>query len=123
VGRTPNLVRALDLAAKEGIAILVAEMGAPPIDELPASLLRGDLVWVLGSEDRGTRPGVRRRADASVGIPLAGRTSSLGVAAAAAFMLLRTAEVRKSGESRAKPGPGFRAHDGSQMPGGTNEIS
>ena len=123
VGRTPNLVRALDLAAEEGITILVAEVGAPPIDRLPASLLCGDLVWVLGSEDRGTRPGVRRRADASVGIPLAGRTSSLGVAAAAAFVLLRTAEVRRAGESHAKPGSDFRAHDRSQMPGGTNEIS
>ncbi len=123
VGRTPNLARALDLAAEEGIAILVAEPAAPPIDQIPASLLCGDLIWVLGSEDRGTRPGVRRRASASVGIPHAGKTSSLGVAAAAAFVLLRTAEVRKVGEKQAKPGPRFRAHECSQVPGGTNEIS
>jgi len=123
VGRTPNLVRALDLASQDGITVLVAEMEAAPIDRLPAELLRGDLIWVLGSEDRGTRPGVRRRAGACVGIPLSGRTSSLGVAAAAAYLLLRTAEVRRAGESRANQTLGFRAHDGSQMPGGTNEIS
>lgn len=123
VGRTPNLARALDLAVEEGMTVLVAEAGAPPIDRLSDSLLRGDLIWVFGSEDRGARPGVRRRAHASVGIPLAGRTSSLGVAAAAAHLLLGTSEVRNRGEKGAKPGSGFRAHDGPQVPGGTNEFS
>lgn len=123
VGRTPNLARALDLAADEGITVLVAEAGAPALERLSPDLLMSDLIWVLGSEDRGTRPGVRRRATASVGIPLAGRTASLGVAAAAAYLLLRTAEVRFAGESRAKPGPHFRAHEGPQTRGGTDEIS
>lgn len=123
VGRTPNLARALGLAADEGVAVLVAEAGAPPIESLAEELLLGDLIWVFGSEDRGVRPGVRRRAGASVGIPLPGETASLGVAAAAAYLLLRTAEIRRRGEAEAKPGSGFRAHDGSQVPGGTNEIS
>jgi 23S rRNA (guanosine2251-2'-O)-methyltransferase len=123
VGRTPNLARALDLAAEHGVTVLVAEPGGPPIDRLSPDVLRGDLIWVLGSEDRGTRPGVRRRASACVGIPLPGRTSSLGVAAAAAYLLLRTAEIRQPGERHTNPEPGFRAHEGSQMPGGTNEFS
>jgi len=123
VGRTPNLVRALDLAAEEGIAVLVAEVGAPPVDQLPLELLRGDLILVLGSEDRGARPGVLRRAGARVGIPLAGKTSSLGVAAAAAYLILRISEARRAGEEKANPTSGFRAHESSQVPGGTNEIS
>jgi len=123
VGRTPNLVRALDLAYVEGATILVAEAGAPAIDQLPVDLLRGDLVWVFGSEDRGARPGVQRRADARVGIPLAGRTASLGVSAAAAYLLLRTAEIRRPGEKSTNPHASFRAHQGPKMPGGTDEIS
>lgn len=123
VGRTPNLARALRLAAAEGVAVLVAEAGGPPIERLAAEVLLGDLIWVFGSEDRGVRPGVRHQAHASVGIPLSGETASLGVAAAAAYLLLRTAEIRRDGETEAKLGSGFRAHDASQMPGGTNEIS
>ncbi len=123
VGRTPNLARALEVAAASGLTILSADLEGEPIDRLAAHLLTGDLVWVFGSEDRGTRPGVRRRADVSVRIPLQGRTASLGVAAAAAYLLLRTAEARRAGEDRAKPGTGFRAHEGPHMPAGTNEIS
>ena len=96
VGRAPNLGRALDLAAAEGLAILVADSSGQPIEALPAQLFTGDLVWVFGSEDLGARAGIRKRAKATVGIPLAGRTSSLGVAAAAAHLLLRTAELRRA---------------------------
>jgi len=122
VGRTPNLGRALDLAAEEGFTVLVAEAGAPSLDSLSGHVLRGDLIWVLGSEDKGTRQGVRRRASATVGIPLAGRTSSLGVAAAAAFLLLRTAEARRAGESRTKILPVEQTHQAPHMRGGTDEI-
>ena len=94
VGRAPNLGRALDLAESEGLVILVADPRGHPIHELPAQLFTGDLVWVFGSEDLGARAGIRKRAKATVGIPLAGRTSSLGVAAAAAHLLLRTADLR-----------------------------
>ncbi len=123
VGRTPNLARALDLASEVGVAVLVADAGGAAIEQLPAHLLCRDLIWVLGSEDRGARPGVRRRATACVGIPLAGRTSSLGVAAAAAYLLLRTAATRAAGEREANREAPFRTHDGSQVPGGTNEMS
>jgi 23S rRNA (guanosine2251-2'-O)-methyltransferase len=123
VGRTPNLVRALDLASEIGVTVLVADVEGAPIESLAPHILRGDLIWVFGSEDRGVRPGVMRRASVSVGIPLPGRTRSLGVAAAAAYLLLRTAEARNAGETDAKPGRSFRAHERSQVPGGTNEIS
>jgi 23S rRNA (guanosine2251-2'-O)-methyltransferase len=100
LGRTPNLARALALARDEGIAVLGAEVGAPPLSALAAEILRGDLIWVFGSEDRGLRPAIRRQLDAAVGIPELGRVASLGVAAAAAYLLLRTSEVRAS-KSRA----------------------
>jgi tRNA G18 (ribose-2'-O)-methylase SpoU len=112
VGRTPNLGRALDLARAEGLAVLVADAGGTPIEDLHPNVLAGELVWVLGSEERGAREASKRRATACVGIPMAGRTASLGVAAAAAYVLLRTAEARRSG-----------AHRSMKMRAGTGEIS
>jgi 23S rRNA (guanosine2251-2'-O)-methyltransferase len=97
VGRTPNLGRALDFARGEGFAVLAAQPGGEPVERLPAGLLAGDLIWVFGSEDAGLRPAIGRRADHHVGIARHGRIDSLGVAAAAAYLLQRTAEVR--GES------------------------
>ncbi|NRA02746.1 MAG: RNA methyltransferase [Myxococcales bacterium] len=95
VGRTPNLARALDLARAEGLRVFAAEAGGRPIESLDPELLAGELIWVFGSEDRGIREMVRARADQVVGIPLIGRIDSLGVAAAAAFLLLRVAEARR----------------------------
>ena len=97
VGRTPNLAKALDLARSEGMAVLLADASGAPIEALPGSLLGGDVVWVFGSEDLGARKGVRERATRVVGIPLAGRMQSLGVSAAAAYFLVRTAEIRREG--------------------------
>jgi 23S rRNA (guanosine2251-2'-O)-methyltransferase len=94
VGRTPNLRRALELLRAEGFAVLVAAAGGPPLQPADRSLLAGRLVWVFGSEDRGVRGAIEQRADRIAGIPLRGRVESLGVAAAAAFLLHRTAELR-----------------------------
>ena len=100
VARTPNLGRALELARSEGARVLVADVGGEPLWTLPPAALSGDLVWVLGSEDRGVRPGIRSRAQHRVGIPLQGRIESLGVAAAAALLLHYTAAVRGGRLSR-----------------------
>ncbi len=94
IGRTPRLARALELALAEGLAVLVAEADGEPMDRVDPALLRGGLIWVLGSEDRGTRPNIQALASLRVRIPLHGRVASLGVAAAAAHLLLWTAEVR-----------------------------
>jgi 23S rRNA (guanosine2251-2'-O)-methyltransferase len=94
IGRTPSLGRALDLAREEGLSVLGALAGAPGIEALSRERLRGDLVWVFGSEDRGLRASTRRRLTDEVGIPRFGRIRSLGVAAAAAYLLLRTSEAR-----------------------------
>jgi 23S rRNA (guanosine2251-2'-O)-methyltransferase len=95
VGRTPNLAKALDLARAEGLEVLLADAAGESVRDLPAHLFAGDLIWVFGSEDLGARKGVRERATAVVGIPLVGHTQSFGVAAAAAYFLVRTAEIRR----------------------------
>jgi len=96
VGRTPNLGRALELGRSEGLTVLAAEADGRPIDEFEITLLRADLMWVFGSENTGIRAGLRKRVDEIVAIPLHGQIASLGVAAAAAYLLQRTAEVRRS---------------------------
>jgi 23S rRNA (guanosine2251-2'-O)-methyltransferase len=96
VGRTPQLAQALNLARQEGVKILAAEAGGSPIEEIPSEVLTGELVLVFGSEDRGLRERVRAQADHRIGIPLAGRVASLGVAAAAGYLLLRVAEARRA---------------------------
>ena len=92
VGRTPSLPRALALCAAEGLAILAADPSGEPLASVPDEVLAGDWVWVFGSEERGVRRGLQARASWRVGIPQRGRVGSLGVAAAAAYLLLRTAE-------------------------------
>jgi len=96
LGRAPSLSRALDTALEEGLTVFGADMSGQRFETLPTQLLRGDLIWVFGSEDRGLRPSIRERATHLVGIPLAGRIASLGVAAAAAYLLHRTAEARRN---------------------------
>jgi 23S rRNA (guanosine2251-2'-O)-methyltransferase len=94
VSRVPSLRRALELARGEGLTILAAEVGAPPLAQVDPGVLEGDLLLLLGSEDRGIRRGLRELAGIQVGIPALGRTESLGVAAAGAYLLLRLAELR-----------------------------
>ncbi len=94
VGRTPNLGRALRTARDEGFEVLAAEEGGEALDSLPAELYSGELIWVFGSEDTGLRESVSRHASRRVGIAQHGRIGSLGVAAAAAYLLNRTAELR-----------------------------
>jgi 23S rRNA (guanosine2251-2'-O)-methyltransferase len=56
--------------------------------------LGGGLVLVFGAEGRGLRPLVRRRCDAAVSIPLAGRVDSLNVSVAAALILYEARRQR-----------------------------
>jgi 23S rRNA (guanosine2251-2'-O)-methyltransferase len=93
VGRTPSLPRSLELAGAEGIARLGAAPGGVSIGDLDPRLLRGEWIWVFGAEDRGIRPAVLARLDHRIGIPTRGKLSSLGVAASAAYLLLRTLEI------------------------------
>jgi len=56
----------------------------------------GGVVVVLGSEGRGLRPRVASSCDQLIALPLRGRVGSLGVAAAAAAILYRVIEDRRS---------------------------
>jgi 23S rRNA (guanosine2251-2'-O)-methyltransferase len=94
VGRTPNLRRSLELAREEGFRLLVADPNGAPMYELDREELKGPLIWVFGSEDRGVRPSIREVASRIVGITTRGKLDSLGVAAAAAHVLLWTAHLR-----------------------------
>lgn len=94
LARAPSLPRALDLARLEGLRILAADSTGDPLETLPSDQLEGDLLWIFGSEERGIRPSILARVDIRVGIPLRGRIASLGVAAAAAFLLHGTAARR-----------------------------
>jgi 23S rRNA (guanosine2251-2'-O)-methyltransferase len=94
VARTPNLRKALELARSEGLAVLAADASGADLNSQPPALVRGDLIWVFGAEDRGLRDGILTLADANVCISLHGQIQSLGVAAAAAILLHRTAEIR-----------------------------
>ncbi len=98
VGRTPGLARALDLAKVEGLLLIGADPAGEPLEQLDPRALCGDLLVVLGSEDRGLRRSIREAVHHRVGVPRAGRVDSLGVAAAAAYVLLRLGEIRRDSE-------------------------
>jgi 23S rRNA (guanosine2251-2'-O)-methyltransferase len=104
--RVPNLVRALNQLKSRGFWIFGAESDAPgSLFDLPARLLRGERVVVLGAEGRGLRPGVLAAVDHRVRIPLAGRVASLNVASAAAVVLFELARRSHPGGTGG-PGPG-----------------
>jgi len=63
--------------------------------------LAGGAVLVFGAEGRGLRPLVRRRCDAAVAIPLAGRVDSLNVSVAAALLLFEAQRQRTASPARA----------------------
>jgi 23S rRNA (guanosine2251-2'-O)-methyltransferase len=88
VARVPNLSRALEALQGEGFWVLGTDAEAPDsLFELPDPLARADRVVVLGGEGSGVRPGVEKRVDRKLRIPLRGAVSSLNVSTAAAVVL------------------------------------
>jgi 23S rRNA (guanosine2251-2'-O)-methyltransferase len=63
--------------------------------------LRGPLAIVVGSEGQGLGPGVRRRCDVLVRIPLRGRIESLNAAVAGSILLYEADAQREAGVSEA----------------------
>ena len=97
VARVPNLVRALETAARAGFWSIGADAnGGEPLFSSPDRWWEGSLVLVLGAEGAGLRPGVRDALDHRVHVPLPGKTGSLNVAAAAALLLFEP--VRRASE-------------------------
>lgn len=96
--RAANLARTLDLLKQEGLWIVgtAAEEGTEPW-ELD---LTGPLCLVVGGEQKGVRPLIRRACDMMAAIPLEGRTASLNASVAAGMMLYEIVrQRRRSGRS------------------------
>lgn len=103
VARVTNLARALDSAEEAGLTIYGTGCadGADSALNAFTTPLRMPAVVVLGNEDTGLRPGVRKRCHSVLHIPLARHFDSLNVAQAGAVLLglaaaqhLRTDAVR-----------------------------
>jgi len=85
VARVDNLAKALDQLKEQGF--WVAGAGARG-GKSPRHLdLTGRLCLVVGAEGRGLRPGVERRCDFGITIPIHGQVESLNVSVAAAVLL------------------------------------
>ncbi len=86
VARVGNLPNALETLKAKGFWTFGADLQGDDLFGMPDRVLRGDVVVVLGGEGRGLRPGLRRRLDHVVRIPMRGRVASLNVATAAGLV-------------------------------------
>jgi 23S rRNA (guanosine2251-2'-O)-methyltransferase len=96
VAQVRNLADFLELARKRGAWVYGADAGAP--DLYTDIDYGGRTVIVLGGESAGLRPRVRGSCDRLVSIPMAGRTASLNVSAAAAVLLYEARRQRRAAE-------------------------
>lgn len=97
-------VEHLPVAVVTNLARYLAEVKRPDlwayaaVGDAPTAMwdadLSGGLALVFGAEGKGVRPLVRRRCDAAVSIPLAGRVESLNVSVAAALLLYEARRQR-----------------------------
>lgn len=103
VARVTNLGRALDTARRAGLWTVGLDQDAGE-DLWTSHLMEPPVGLVLGSEDRGISPAVRRHCDAFVSIPHRGALGSLNVATAAAVAMFEVARRRPRLEPRAQRG-------------------
>ncbi|OFW64352.1 MAG: 23S rRNA (guanosine(2251)-2'-O)-methyltransferase RlmB [Actinobacteria bacterium RBG_13_63_9] len=95
VVRVVNLVRTLALLKEAGLWVAGAEtQGEVPIDRLEAA---GPIAIVIGGEEKGLRPLVRRTCDLRVAIPVRGAIQSLNAGVAAAVILFEVVRQRRQG--------------------------
>lgn len=80
---------------RAGIPIVGADMEGEPLWDVP---LTGPMVMVLGGEDKGLTPPVRKRCDRVVAVPLRGGLESLNVSVTAGVLFFeRVRQERASG--------------------------
>jgi len=96
VAKVANLARALDAAAEAGFTIIGAAGDDPRAENGLVATPEFPLILVLGNEEEGIRPGVRKRCDAFYRIPQARPLDSLNVAQAGAILLGRLVALRQS---------------------------
>lgn len=86
VTRVTNLARFLELCQAESVSIYYAGTDQGCTDVF-SYCLRTPAVLVLGNEEKGVRPGVRKRCATGLRIPMCGDFDSLNVAQAGAIIL------------------------------------
>jgi 23S rRNA (guanosine2251-2'-O)-methyltransferase len=101
--RVTNLVRSLASLKAAGTWIVGLDREAP--ESLFEAHLDGPLTLVLGSEDRGLRPLVRRHCDRLVSIPQASGFDSLNASVAAGVALYEAFRQRHPRETSRPSGP------------------
>ncbi len=89
-----GLSSALAMIQRAAITTVGADMDGVPPWEID---LRGPVALVLGGEDKGLSPALRKRCDVVAGIPLAGGLQSLNVSVSAAVLMFE--RVRQRGTS------------------------
>jgi len=89
-----GLSSALAQLQRAGFRIVTADMDGAPCWEVD---LTGPIAIVLGGEDKGVSPALSKRADAVVGIPLAGGLQSLNVSVSAAVLLFERVRQCRAG--------------------------
>lgn len=101
LARVTNLARALEQLKAAGTWVVGLDREAP--ESLFDAPLDGPLTLVLGSEDRGLRPLVRRGCDRLVAIPQAGGFDSLNASVAAGVALYEAFRQRRRARGGAPP--------------------
>ena len=93
VVRVTNVARAVERLQSFGIFVWAA---APDGEEIYTGVdWTGASAVIVGGEGHGVRPLVRRRADGSIRLPMAGRLESLNVATAAAVLAFEVGRQRR----------------------------
>lgn len=95
VARVTNLGRAVDDARAAGVWVVGMDEKAES-DIYSSTALEPPVGLVLGAEDRGISPNLRKRCDDLVRIPSRGRLASLNVAVAGAVAMFEIARRRNS---------------------------
>jgi 23S rRNA (guanosine2251-2'-O)-methyltransferase len=92
VCRVNSLLKAVDTLHLNGIKVFTSEMGATKkVFELP---LAEPCCIVMGSEDKGVQPYIRKAADEHFTIPMAGDFDSFNVSVAAGIILYEAMKHR-----------------------------
>jgi len=105
VARVTNLSQAILGLKEAGVwSVATAADADRSLDDLD---LTGPIALVVGGEEEGIRPLVRRTCDHAARVPMAGKVGSLNASAAAAIALYEAARQRRAGRGgKREPGGG-----------------
>ena len=95
LGQAVNLATALQVIRAQGFWVFGAVLD-PAAVSVYAADLRVPLCLVIGSEDKGIRPLVRKQCDQLITIPMEGDFDSLNVSVAAAVLMFEAARQQKT---------------------------